>query len=570
MRQLSLLRMAVLDRLRPVEWQRTLATAAVVGVLGALATIGFRSLIQLTEHFLYGRSDSLVQIARGLVWWKRLLAPACGGIVAGLLLAIAHRQPEASTGGDYMEAIALGDGEIGVRASCWRALSSAATVASGSAIGREGPMVQLAAMAGSLIGKWRKMPVPRRRLYVACGAAAGIATAYNAPIASAMFVSEIVLRSVAIESLGPLIVAAVAANIVVSELAGFAPVYHMPHITLAHGMPTLVLALLGLFAGATAPIYLSMLDRFRAWFGKWHGPLWLKLASGGLLVGAISIVEPGVWGNGYSVVNAILQGGWLVQALLVILVLKLLAVSITTGSGAVGGIFTPTLFTGAVVGALFGNLVHAYWPGLVPEPAAVAVGMGAFLAACTHAPLMSILMIFEMTESYDVVVPLMAACVLAYSISRMLHTASIYATANDVAARSPALTMAADLLREDPPTIRVGQSMRELEAVFLRRRWQHVYVLDGQSRFVGAISLHDFAPALQAARDFGATWPDSLMRLDYPRVEDTAPAWQVIERFASHPGERLPVLDPAGRLLGYVTKTDLVLIFRDITAASGA
>jgi CIC family chloride channel protein len=430
-------------------------------------------------------------------------------------------------------------------------------------------MVQLAAMAGSLLGAWRRMPIPRRRLYVACGAAAGIATAYNAPIASAMFVSEIVLRSVAIESLGPLIVAAVAANIVVSEIAGFAPVYHMPHITLAHGMPTLVLAVLGLLAGGVAPVFLSMLDRFRGWFSLWTGPIWLKLGAGGLLVGAISVLEPGVWGNGYSVVNSILQGGWVFQALRVGRVLKLLAVSITAGSGAVGGIFTPTLFTGAVVGALFGKLVHAYWPGLVPEPAAVAVGMGAFLAACTHAPLMSILMIFEMTESYDVVVPLMAACVLAYSVSRMLRTSSIYATAHEVAARSPALTLAADLLRDDPPTVCLGQSMRELESVFLRRRWQHVYVVDGEGRFLGAISLHDFSPLLQSGTDCANTWPDGLVRRDYPRVEDTTPAWQVIERFTTHPGERLPVLDKAGCLLGYVTKTDLVLIFRDITAVSG-
>src|SRR5471030_860034 len=441
--RLSALRLRLAERLRPLAWQSTLAVAALVGVLGALCTIGFRALILLVERLAFHSSGSLVHIAAGLPWWQRLLAPAGGGLVAGLLLAWARRQPEQA-----------------------------------GASGREGPMVQLAALAGSLIGRWRQMPVPRRRLYVACGAAAGIATAYNAPIAGALFVAEIVLRSVAIESLGPLIVAAVAANVVVGALSDDGPVYHMPVFVLAHGATTLVLSGVGLCAGLLAPAYLALLDGARAAFGRWHGPLWLKLGTGGLLVGLISLREPGVWGNGYSVVNAILQGQWVWQALLTMLALKLLAVSATTGSGAVGGIFTPTLFVGAVVGALFGVVVQAYWPGLIPVPVAVAVGMGAFLAACTHAPLMSVLMLFEMTESYSTIVPLMAACILAYAISRLLRPASIYAVGHGASQHAPALTMAADLLRDDPPVLVVGASMAELEDLFLRRRWQHVYLSD--------------------------------------------------------------------------------------------
>lgn len=564
----SHLRMLVLERLRPLAWQRTLIIAALVGALGALCTIGFREFILLVERLVFARSDGLVRIADSLVWWHRLIAPACGGVVAGIVLAYARKQPEHEKGGDYMEAIALGNGELGVRASCLRALSSAATVASGGAIGREGPMVQLAALAGSLIGRCRDMPIPRRRLFVACGAAAGIATAYNAPIAGALFVAEVVLRSVAIESLGPLIVAAVAANIVTSEVAGYAPVYQMPGFVLQHGIATLLLAGVGLFAGIVAPAYLALLEYSRATFARWHGPLWLKLGAGGLLVGLISIVNPGIWGNGYSVVNSIFQGDWLWPALLTILVLKLMAVSATTGSGAVGGIFTPTLFVGAVVGALFGGIIQSQWPGLIPVPAAVAVSMGAFLAACTHAPLMSILMIFEMTESYGIVVPLMAACVIAYSISRLLRAKSIYATSDLGNQHAPMLTMAADLTRTDPPTIVVGQSMHELESVFLRRRWQHVYLVDAAGRFMGAVSVHDFTPALRNSANASESWPDALVRADYPRVLDTAPAWQVMETFALHPGERLPVLDVSGRLLGYVTKTDVVLMFQDLMATT--
>lgn len=560
---------ALLERLRPLAAQRTLAVAGAIGVLGALATIGFRSAIQLVEWLVYSdRSGSLVHIATGLPPWQRMLAPAVGGVLAGLLLAWARRQPERDKGGDYMEAVALGSGDLGARASLLRALSSAATVASGGAIGREGPMVQLAALCGALIGRWRNVPVPRRRLYVACGAAAGIATAYNAPIAGAMFVAEIVLRSLAIESLGPLIVAAVAANVVVGSLTDFAPAYHMPPLLLGHGAATLALAAVGVLAGLLAPPYLALLDGARGLFGRWHGPLWCKLGVGGLLVGLLSLAQPAVWGNGYSVVNAILQGGWAWQALLAVLAFKLLAVAATTGSGAVGGIFTPTLFAGAVLGALCGGALHALWPGLIPVPAAVAVGMGAFLAACTHAPLMSVLMLFEMTESYSVVVPLMAACVLAYTISRVLHARSIYASGAGRAQHAPMLAMASDLLCPDPAVIGLGASVGELAALFQRRRWQHVYVVDGEGVFAGAVSLHDFAPLLAAGAALGAPWPSALLRADYPRVRDTAPAWQVMETFTTHPGERLPVLDGAGHLLGYLTKTDLVLLFRDPVAGS--
>jgi CIC family chloride channel protein len=561
MRHLRDAALLALLRLRPSEWQKTLAFAAVIGVMGALATVGFREAILLAEQLMFGRHDGLVRIAEGLSWWQRLAMPAAGGVVAGLLLMWSRHLGAAKPAGDYMEAISLGSGDLPVRVSVVRALSSAATVATGGAIGREGPMVQLAALTGSLIGRWRRAPVPRRQLMVACGAAAGVATAYSAPIAGALFVAEIVLHSVAIESLGPLLGAAVTANLTQTALVGFSPVYHMPSFALPHGTSTLLLAGLGLVAGFAAPGYLWLLDRAHGAFRRWDAGAWLKLGAGGLIVGALSIAKPEVWGNGYSVVNSILQGDWPWTVLLAVLVFKLLAVAATTGSGAVGGIFTPTLFMGAVAGALFGAAMQHLWPGMLPMPASVAVGMGAFLAACTHAPLMSVLMIFEMTENYGVVVPSMLACVVGYFISRALRPESIYSAARAVLP-SPTLAIAADFLRRDSATIRAGQSLRELEEVFLRHRWQHVYVLDDEQKFLGAISLYDLAPLLRGAHTESG-WPAQLLRTDYPRVSNVMPSWQVLETFAAHPGERLPVLDGQGRLLGHVTKTDVVLMFRE-------
>jgi CIC family chloride channel protein len=398
---------------------------------------------------------------------------------------------------------------------------------------------------------------------VACGAAAGVATAYGAPIAGALFVAEIVLRSVAIESLGPLLVSAVAAKLTATELVGFAPTYQMASFAPPHGPAALLLSGLGVVAGLAAPAYLWLLDRAHRAFGRWQAPPWQKLGTGGLIVGALSIASPAVWGNGYSIVNSILQGGWAWPALVTLLVLKLLAVGATTGSGAVGGVFTPTLFVGAVAGALCGALAQYLWPSALPASARVAVRMGAFLAACTHAPLTSVLMIFEMTENYGLVIPLMLACVLGYYISRALRPASIYAGAAGVASPSPLLTMARDLLRSDSATVWSGRSVRELEEAVLRHRWSHVYALDATRKFLGAISLHDLTPLLRDPATLDSAWPSALLRTQHPRVRDVTPSWQVLETFATHPGERVPVLDAEGRLLGHVTKTDVALMFRE-------
>jgi CIC family chloride channel protein len=430
-------------------------------------------------------------------------------------------------------------------------------------------MIQLAALCSSLLGRFIRFDPPRLRLLVACGAAAGITSAYNAPIAGALFVAEIVLRSIAVETLGPLLVAAVAANLTVHQVMGFGPVYHMPAFHLQQTGEVGMFALLGLCAGVISPVFLLVLDGARNSFQRLPMPLWLKVGAGGLVMGAISVFEPAVWGNGYSVVNAMLQDPWTWRALLAILVLKVLATAASTGSGAVGGVFTPTLFVGAAVGALFGDLVHLAWPAASPVAAYVAVGMGAFLAATTHAPLMAIMMIFEMTESYDLIAPLMLACVLAYFVKRVLRERSVYAPSLPPA-RSDAFALhtAAGIMHAKPPTVLQNQSFGEVEQVFLSSRWQHVYVVDDAGLFCGAISLHDFGPRLREAASGDVVVPESLIKRDYPRVTSDMTLGRILEGFAGHSGERLPVVSATGLLLGFVAKTDLILMLQESIASA--
>ena len=286
-------------------------------------------------------------------------------------------------------------------------------------------------------------------------------------------------------------------------------------------------------------------------------------------MGILSVASPQVWGNGFSVVTSVLHGQWAWQALLLVLLLKIAAVAAPTGSGAVGGIFTPTLFVGAITGALFGLGVEQIAPGALPGASATAISMGAFLAAATHAPLTSVLMIFEMTENYAVVPPLMLACVLAFSVSRLLRPASIYASSQrERQAAQPRLQVAADLLRTDSVAVHPGQGLQALETSFLGSRWRHVYVVDERGVFLGAIALHDLAAILRTAPDPAAAWPAHLLQPHYPRLPDDQPLWEVLEVFEGHPGERLPVVAADGRLLGHVAKSDLVLMLRDRLAIS--
>ncbi|SDX24874.1 ClcB-like voltage-gated chloride channel protein [Thiocapsa roseopersicina] len=406
-----------------------LLLAALAGLLGALVTVVFREGIHGLEWLLVGHSGSLVVMALGLPPWQRLLLPAVGGLVAGLILEQIGGRLRGRTTTDYMEAVAVGDGWISVRQSLVKSASSLVTVASGGSIGREGAMVQLSAMVASTIGRVARFPRDRLRLLVAAGAAAGLAAAYNAPIAATLFVAEIVLGSIAIQHIGPLIVAAVIASVTVHDIMGYAPVYEIPAFSLVSDWELGLYVLLGIVAGHMAPIFLGLLGHSHRAFARLPMPLSARMALGGLIVGAISMYEPAVWGNGYSVVNTVLHEPWVWQALLTVMVLKMIATAATHGSGAVGGAFTPTLFVGALLGVLFGTAVHAVLPvGTGPPSAYAVVGMGAMLAATTHAPLMSIMMVFEMTMDYEIVLPLMLAVVTAhYTVRRYVDVAPMYA-----------------------------------------------------------------------------------------------------------------------------------------------
>jgi CIC family chloride channel protein len=540
--------------------------AAVIGVAGALATIVFREAISCVQILLTGHSGSFVEIAKGLSWQMRVLLPTCGGVVAGLFLLWARRMPAGATS-DYMEAVAIGDGRIPVRHTVLRSLSSLATIGSGGSIGREGSMVQLAALCASLVGRWTYLPSSRLRLLVACGAAAGITSAYNAPIAGAFFVTEIVLGALMMETFAPVVVASVVANITMRELPGYKPAYEMPFFPEVAGPEIILFVFLGILAGVLAPQFLRLLRGSKALFQKTRLPLPLRLGLGGLLVGLMSVQVPEVWGNGYSVVNSLLHTDGLWTTVLLVLLYKIVATSLTVGSGAVGGIFTPTLFVGAALGLLFGQLAQVLWPHAVSLPFAYAmVGMGAFLAAATNAPLMAILMIFEMTLSYQVVLPLMLSCVVAYVVARSLDGDSMYEITlkrhRDAAERMRLRgTHMSELIKPAETVLQSDAPFREVARLFLKYPVKYIYITDSQQRYLGVVALQDVTSLLLDKNDTDSKCAGDFIRSHFlHEVTPDMALGQALQLFLDHQGERLPVIASVEdrRLLGVVYKTSLL------------
>ncbi|MDP9900536.1 ClcB-like voltage-gated chloride channel protein [Variovorax ginsengisoli] len=553
---------------RIAEWQSTLLWAIVAGVVGALATELFRLALHLVHATLFGPGDGLVALARSLPPWERVLIPTCGGLIAGLLLLLARRATVQKATSDYMEAIVLGDGRIPLAQTLIRSASSLVSIASGGSIGREGSMVQLSALGTSLLGRWFKFPGERLRLLVGCGAAAGLTAAYNAPIAGAFFVAEIVLGSIAMESVGPIIVAAVVANIVMRALPGYQPVYEMPPFPAVAGAEVLLFALLGVLLGGAAALFLRGLAASRKAFARLPVALPWRLALGGLVVGVISVPMPEVWGNGYSVVSSVLHSPWSWGLMMGLLAAKALATFATAGSGAVGGVFTPALFFGCMIGALFGTGVHAVFPDASAQPFAYAiVGMGAFLAGATQAPLMAILMIFEMTLSYQVMLPLMAASVVTYFVARSANAGSMYDITlmrrrqQNERLRLRTLSVR-DLIEPAQTVVLPDAGLAEMGKLFLQFPVKYLYVVDEAGVYLGVVPLKALTAAGGTA-GLSERQAVDLMAQDISPITADMDLGQALQRFMEHRGERLPVIENQARpvLIGVVAKSRLLATY---------
>jgi chloride channel protein, CIC family len=545
--------------------------AALVGICGALASVGFREGIRLLEVVFTGQALGLVHGASRLAWWHRALVPVIGGALSGWVLYILGSRFISLRVADYMEAILVGDGRISLRGTLLRSASSLLTIASGGSIGREGSMVQLSAMVGSRLGLLSRAPVPRLRLLVACGGAAGIAAAYNAPISGALFVSEIVLGSMAMDTFGPLVVASVMSDATIHRFLGYGPVFNVPHVEFVSNWELGFYVILGVLLGHLAPPFLGLLDFTKGRFVRLGLPLYWQLALGGLIVGAISIFFPQVWGNGYSVIGNILQGdlvGWL---LLAVLAAKVCATSATAGSGAVGGVLTPTLFIGCAVGALVGGVLHHLMPGIVSVPAAYAlIGMGGFLSATTLAPLTCILLLFEMTGDYEMVLPLMLACVSAhytakvYRKGKSVYYASLHNAVSGEGGDDWRLRTVETLVNPAAAVVQDTLTLGEVFDQLPKRPLERVFVVKGEE-LVAWLNPREILEKLHHSELDGRLPVTAVAKPVEFALAPDMPLTTALEAFLREQATVLPVTPGQWRntLLGQVSRNDVMLAIQD-------
>jgi CIC family chloride channel protein len=403
--------------------------AAIVGAAGGVLAVGFQTLVDFVQRVVTGRAGTIVDAARALPWWACLTLPAFGGVIAALVIRwfAPHARPFGISG--IMEAVSLRSERISGWPIVTRAIAAVAVIATGGSVGREGPIVQLAAACASKLARTARFDATRHSLLLGYGVAAGMAAAYNAPLTGAFFVGEVILASFAIDVFAPLVVSSVFAALSMRAIRGAdAAVYAMPSDVSIGGFgPMLLVLVLGLVAGVVAVGFQRVLGAGQRSFANFSAPLEFKLALGGLCVGALGIGVPEVFGNGYTANGELLAGELTLGAIVLLFFAKPLATSLAVGSGAPGGVFTPALLCGATLGSLVAAGVAYVWPTLgTPAAAFAVVGMAAVIAGLTHAPIMSLVLLLELTHDFGLLLPLVLATVASSLVARRLARDSIF------------------------------------------------------------------------------------------------------------------------------------------------
>ena len=578
-----------LARLRMTEHTFMVLVAIMIGIFGGFGAIFFRFAIQLFESIFFESWKYNLEYVLQLPWYYKLFAPAAGGLIVGPIVFYFAKEAKGHGVPEVMESIVLRGGAIRPRVMLAKITASAVSIGSGGSVGREGPIVQIGSALGSIFGQLLKVRGSRLRTLVACGTAAGIAATFNAPIAGALFAMEIILSDFGISQFSPIVVSSVAATVVSRHFLGDFPAFVIPHYQLKSVFEMLPYGLLGVLAAFVALAFINLLYKTEDIFEKIPIPGFVKPVLGGLAIGAIGIFFPHIFGVGYDTISLALESRLTWYFLLLLVVLKLLATSITIGSGGSGGIFAPSLFLGASLGGLVGTLVHTLFPAYTATSGAYAlVGMGAVAAGAMHAPITSILIIFELTNDYRIILPLMIACIISVLITSRLKKDSIYTL--KLSRRGIDLfqgqeinvlrsLQVAKVMKTDYEWVHAETSFRKLMDLTVNSPHTNFFVVDHQKQLLGMISIHDVRKIIYEsdALESIVVAHDLMTPVRYTFLPtDTLDT--VIVAFSDMNIEELPVVEKndGNKLIGTISKNDVInsynqeILKRDmITSVSG-
>lgn len=541
-----------------------------IGVAGGYGAVGFRYLINSIQSIAYGSPEELLNVVGSISWHMRILIPAVGGLIVGPVVYFFAKEAKGHGVPEVMYAVALKQGIIRKRIVLIKSLVSAICIGTGGSVGREGPIVQIGSAIGSTVGQFFNVSSNRMRTLVGCGAAAGIAATFNAPIAGSIFALEIILAEFEIASFSPIIISAVSATAISRHYLGNMPAFILPQYVLHNALEFPLYALLGVFCAFVALGFTLFLYRAEDLWNAVKFPEYLKAVVGGLMIGTLGLVFPQVLGVGYGAIDLALMVklSWWFMALLVLC--KILATSITIGSGGSGGIFAPSLFMGAMAGGAFGAVAHQLFPTVAVSAGAYAVvGMGAVVAATTHGPLQAILIIFEMTGDYKIILPLMITCIISTLIARRLCGESIYTfklirrginikggKEVNILSSMPVKNVMYHTVEMVPQNM----NLKEFAEKLPRSRSNNFVVVDSRGKIAGVLTFLDYYDKL-----FNDGLDDTMKVKDIMTPEvvtvsiednlDTA-----LEKIAAKDYSILPVVAPDDplKMLGILTRRDIL------------
>jgi len=569
-----------LDARRATRWLRysdpgLLLLATAVGAGAGLGALGFRWLIQEITLVLSGSRDyaAVAPAANshvpGLGRYFVLLAPVVAGLLYGPLVHFFAREARGHGVPEVMYAVARRGGRIAPQVAVVKALASALCIGGGGSVGREGPIVQIGSALGSTLGRVTRVVEGRMRVLVACGAAGGIAATFNAPLAGVFFAMELILRDFAAQAFGMVVLSSVTASVIGRAALGDVAFLRLPPFRVDHLVQYALYAVLGLLAGVvgvgfTRVLYLmeDVCDRV------WRGPEWLRPAVGGVALGGLLLALPQMYGVGYPVLDSSVVGKYAIGFLLLLMAGKVVATSLTIGIGGSGGVFAPSLFIGAMLGAAFGQTLHTIAPGTTGAAGSYAlIGMGALFAGAARAPITAVIIMFELTGEYAIILPLMTAIVLATGVSHLLSADTIYTLklrrrGIDLTPSSAASLRrpVGDVAESLGPVVPSGDSALGTAVRLSDAQRNQLAVTDEDGRFVGVITARAVAEAL-ADGEHDETPVSAL--LEYPPTVTATDSLESALPVLDAADMPLPVLDSAGhRVIGWLTHQRILAAVR--------
>ncbi len=540
--------------------------AVLVGLASGAGIYLFKLLIDLFQTLFFVNSQGILGF---LGRYSVLLLPVIGGILVGLIVYFFVGVERHHGVAGIMESVAISGGRLRYNRMPAKALASALSIGSGASVGPEDPSVQIGANLGALVGEKLHLSDDRTRSLVAAGAAAGIAAAFNAPIAGVFFALEVILGQIGGSSLGIIVISAVSSAVFTQAVSGAHPAFDIPKYAFFNLWELPLFFILGLIAGPLSAGYINLLYKAQDILRQWNAPRWVKPAIAGLALGLVGVYLPQVFGVGYETIENILKGEQLgIGLLLALLVAKLFLTPLSIGAGFMGGVFAPSLFLGATLGAAYGALANTLFPSLaIAVPAFALVGMAAVLAGAVHAPLTAILLLFEMTNDYRIILPLMFAVVVSQLVSQTLQRDSVYTLG--LARKGIRLDRGRDIeilqaitvsevMQPVPPRLMETDSLARAENVFTETQHYALPVINIMGKLTGILTIRDLERS-QAGNQPADTVFEAFSR-DPIVVTPGEDIGQALLKMSPRDLGRLPVVsaDDRGEMVGWLRRNDVI------------